>query len=132
VVRTLNIVMGSAIFSHRLVLGLNSPFVDYSYFPYTGSGSLLLVGCAETSVTPTIEHRWNVSDILFIRKKAVKGCLCKVAIKKVLFNANVIYLDTLNEFWNENDLITENEAEELAEEYVLAYEEARRRSIRNC
>jgi hypothetical protein len=100
---------------------------------YTGSGGATTGGCALTFRYVYIEYKWGENSVLYIKHKAVKGILERIAIKRVMLNSGPktgnqivpIYQDTLNSLWNEDDLIIESEARDLA----LAYWEAREAQI---
>lgn len=89
---------------------------------YIGSGGIKISGCAIANKVVYVSHKWEVNSILYIRHKAVKGVLERVAIKRVILNSVAnqivpIYQDTLNSLWNEDDLLTEAHAIELTEIY---------------
>ena len=94
---------------------------------YTGSGGIKIGGCAKTKKTDNIICKWSKNSILYVKYKASKGVLEKVAIKRVLLNSGLktynqvvpIYQDTLNSLWNEDDLIVAEEAYNL----VLVYQQ---------
>lgn len=100
---------------------------------YTGSGGSKTGGCATTFRTVYIAYKWGENSILYVRHKAAKGILERVAIKRVILNSSPktynqivpIYQDTLNSLWNEDDLLIEAHARDL----VLAYWELREAEI---
>jgi hypothetical protein len=100
---------------------------------YTAAGGAKTGGCALTSRYVYIPYKWGENSVLYIKHKAVKGILERIAVKRVILNSGPktgnqivpIYQDTLNSLWNESDLITESEARDLA----LAYWEAREAQI---
>lgn len=59
----------------------------------------------------------DVGDTLYIKSRAKLGIFERVFIKKVLLNGRFkivpIYKDTMNALWNENELVTREEAEAL-------------------
>jgi hypothetical protein len=97
-------------------------------YEYIGSGSVKTKGCADTSRHVFITYNWSENSILFVKKKAMKGILEKIAIKRVILNVKngfsviPIYQDTLNSLWNENDLLIEQDARDFA----IAYWEQQR------
>lgn len=100
---------------------------------YVGSGGARTGGCAITHRMVYINYRWGENSVVYAKHKALKGILEKVAIKRVILNQGPktfnqvvpIYQDTLNSLWNENDLIIESDARELA----LSYWERREQQI---
>lgn len=97
---------------------------------YTGSGVTKTSGCAMTSSLVYTPYKWSVNSILYIKHKANKGILERVAIKRVILNSAYnqivpIYQDTLNSLWNEDDLLIEGQARDLA----IAYLELRESQI---
>ena len=100
---------------------------------YVGGGEVKTGGCALTSRVVYISYKWGENSILYVRHKAVKGILERVAIKRVILNSGPktgnqivpIYQDTLNSLWNEDDLLIEAHARDLA----LAYWELREAQI---
>jgi len=100
---------------------------------YTGSGGVTTGGCALTSRYVYITYKWGENSVLYVKHKAVKGILERVAIKRVILNSGPktgnqvipIYQDTLNSLWNEDDLLIEEHARDLA----LMYWEIREAQI---
>lgn len=96
---------------------------------YVASGGAKTNGCAKTSKLSYFKHKWAVNTILYVKHKANKGILEKVAIKRIILNEiqfknNLppIYQDTLNSLWNEDDLVIEEHAKSLVSDY-LAWKE---------
>lgn len=100
---------------------------------YTASGGAKTGGCALASRYVYIPYKWGENSVLYIKHKAVKGILERVAIKRVILNSGPktgnqivpIYQDTLNSLWNEDELIIEADARSLS----LTYWEARELQI---
>jgi hypothetical protein len=100
-------------------------------YTYQGNGTITTHGHARTSKKIYISYKWGENSILFVKSKALKGCLEKVCIKSAIINSNaktfnqvaIIYKDTLNSLWNESDLIEEEEAKSLALAYWKIMEE---------
>ena len=92
---------------------------------YTGSGGLNVLGCASVSKIICVVYKYAEGSRLWLKYKAIKGCLESVVIKRVDFlqNRNTynrmvpLYVDTYNAFYNENELIDEATAIELAKQY---------------
>ena len=65
------------------------------------------------------EVKLHEGNIRYIRKSALIGVLSKVSVKQCLNNnKHRIYKDRLNTCWNEIDLISYEEAREIAETYL--------------
>lgn len=92
----------------------------------TPSGGIVGTGCALEKFIQNIQTLYGPGDIVYSRLKAMRGTLEKVVIKqqKLIKNKRtynrfvVMYIDTFNGLWNEWDLITLNEAQILAEDYL--------------
>lgn len=92
---------------------------------FTGSGQIKFGGCASTYRSVYISYKWGENSVVYVKHKALKGILERVAIKRVILNSGPktfnkivpIYEDTFNSLWNEDDLLYESEAREFA----LAY-----------
>ena len=94
-------------------------------YNYIGNGGSKTGGCALTYRAVYIPYKWGENSILYIKHKAAKGTLERVAIKRVILNKGPktgnqivpIYQDTFNSLWNENDLLLEEDARNLALKY---------------
>ena len=104
-----------------------------AYFSYVGSGTAYTKGCAHTKKITYIQYKYGENSIVYLKYKAEKGIIERIAIKRVLLNSGPktynkivpIYQDTLNSLYNENELILEADARALA----LAYWTKRQNSI---
>jgi len=67
------------------------------------------------------------NTILYSLKDAEKGQIVKIVILRSLPQSPTIYEDTLHSLWNESELISKNEAKNLA----LDYWESRKASLEN-
>jgi hypothetical protein len=58
------------------------------------------------------ETTFAIGDIVYVRAKALKGKIEKVAIKKIIVRDyyRTFYVDTLNEVWAADELLPEDEA----------------------
>jgi len=100
-------------------------------YNYEGDGLITTHGYATTKKKNYIKYKWGENSILFVKNKALKGCLEKVCIKRAIINSGAqnynqvvsLYQDTLNSLWNENDLIEEAEAKSLALAYWQTMEQ---------
>lgn len=91
-------------------------------YVYTGSGSLRVHGCPQITVDQFYDSRFAVGDTAYDRLSARKGKLEKVVIRKIVFRTRgglilPLYIDTLNGLYNEIDLVTHDEAVEIAKSY---------------
>ena len=91
------------------------------------SGGIKLKGCAFEKILESIQTLYGPGDVVYNRLKAERGSLEKVVIKKqrLIKNRNtfnrfvVMYIDTFNGLWNEYDLIKLEEAQILAQDYLM-------------
>lgn len=98
-------------------------------YNYAGSGKIKFGFCTGYFKKISIFHRFNIGDIAWLAYKAKKGKLESISIRKLIFtggsfSANkmvVLYQDNNNFYYNPDELITQNEAVELAKSYL--YEE---------
>ena len=106
---------------------------------YTATGGISLFGCARVKKSFYYTYKYGENSIVFLRYKAIRGVLEKIAIKKVILQSGYqtgglivpLYQDTLNGYFNEEELCTHQEAVDLAKAYyenlkALALEAARR------
>lgn len=106
-------------------------------YNYQGSGFIEVSGCASVQKYTFILYRWDERSVVFLKPKAVRGVLERIAIKKVLLNYNMgnfipIYKDTLNSLYNESELISEFEARALAQDYIDRERQRVAENIRTC
>jgi hypothetical protein len=109
-------------------------------YSYVGGGVMSAFGCAEASRSIYIAYKWGEGSILFERAKAERGIYALVAIKRVIINNGVktygqpvaLYQDTLNTLWNEDELVTQDEAMSLANEYYVLLQGATLNAAMNC
>lgn len=106
-------------------------------YKYYGSGIIQTFGCARIEKDIYVLYKWGERSVVFLKPKALKGVLEKVAVKKVYLNFKLgrytpIYQDTLNSLYNEEELISEVEARSLAQEYIDREEERISDNIRKC
>lgn len=99
------------------------------YFP-SSSGGVRVVGCAGVSIKQNLIVRFLVGDRVFIRRKAHLGVIESVIIKRINgvfpkyegFNTaiqpDVNYVDTFNRVWLEDELVTQENAIDLARIYL--------------
>jgi len=106
---------------------------------YTATGGINLFGCAIVKHSAYYTYKYGENSIVFLRYKAIRGVLEKIAIKKVILQSSVktggliipLYQDTLNSYYNEEEICTHQEAVNLAKDYytnlkALATEAAKR------
>lgn len=91
----------------------------------TMSGGVKIASCALIRYVQNVTSKYFPRDILYNIHAARRGKLEKVVLKERLFSntkktlgrLNVVYKDTLNGLWNESDLISYEEAYNIADEY---------------
>jgi len=92
-------------------------------------------GCAEVTHIKTFYTAFGENDFAFVRKKALRGILEEVVIKELLIdrlNSIVTYKDTWNGLWNEDELIPEADAIDLAITYYEWVIETELRDLELC
>lgn len=111
-----------------------------TYNGYNPHGGFTIGGCGTASFSVKIQTEFSVGQVVYYRKKAEQGQLERVAIKKVVVNGppnayryrnsgyfekprprhyEVVYVDTYNGWWSENELVTRDEAVALVEAYEV-------------
>ena len=86
-------------------------------FSYTGSGGLILFGCANTTYQRLYPYDFAVGSIVYCLAKAQKGKLKKLCVKEVLLHniennpdyVEFTYIDTLNAVWLQSELCSESD-----------------------
>lgn len=94
---------------------------------YEGTGSLIVRGCARAAVKNTYDILFQTGSRAFVKAKAFKGILEFIFIKNYILKQEtssrngiqpfVVYKDTLNRVWMEEELLFQEEALNYAEEY---------------
>jgi hypothetical protein len=86
-------------------------------FSYVGSGGVRLLGCAAASAVPALDAKWALGTVLYNCAAARRGCLERVVLKRYrvfenfrTIRAVVLYVDTNNWWWNEDELCTRDSA----------------------
>lgn len=83
-------------------------------------------GCAEAWLVLTFEYEFAENDTAFSREKAVNGILEEVVIEEVQIGQDrygrdyITYKDTWHGIWNENELVAEQDAIDIAILYYVA------------
>jgi hypothetical protein len=106
-------------------------------YEHVSTGTVRLGGTADFVVVNNYIVTYSIGSVVYLRAKAMRGILKKVAIKNVFLfpskinafsaglagkcNFNPLYLDTWNSYHNERDLCGYEEAVALAEEYLESY-----------
>lgn len=110
-----------------MVLG-GSSSIYISIFPEV-IGGLTIGGCSVNYKKYSISFKFKENDIAYIKFKAEKGILEKIAVKAIYFNQGklnsfsqggkriIIYIDSLNALYMEHELVTRIEAEDLITTY---------------
>lgn len=107
---------------------------------YTASGGINVFGCARIRQSDYYLYKYGENSIVFLRYKAVRGTLEKIAIKKVIIKQSIktygqivpLYQDTLNAYYNEEELCTHQEAVDLAKIYYESIKAATLSAAMNC
>lgn len=89
------------------------------------SGGLKTKGCSIENFIEFFDTLFHSGDVLFNIHKAKRGFLEKVVLKRHFINSchrkfgiiEIMYVDTLNAYWNESDLIERSLAESLVQSY---------------
>ena len=100
--------------------------LNNSNFKYTSNIEINLHSCNGYNPQPPITTKFQIGDVVFLKKKASMGILESIFIKSIKklqsFNCkiiNAIYLDNTNFYYNEDELVTELEAKNLMKEFVI-------------
>jgi hypothetical protein len=106
-------------------------------FYYDCSGTVNISGCSRMEKNIYIFYKWGERSVVYIKPKAIKGILEKIAVKKVILNNKnnkyiPIYQDSLNSLYNESELISELEARNYAQDYIDKQKDMFGKSITNC
>jgi hypothetical protein len=95
-------------------------------YTYNASGKLSFRSYPTLYIVyQSIVLKYQERDVVYDKKKALRGLLRAVAIKRIMLNSGKwsggvivpIYVDTWEGYWNERDLITHAEAISLATSY---------------
>ena len=89
-------------------------------FTYQAVGGPKISGCANYKLKIFRYYLFGIGSIVFVKAKAMKGIFEKIAIKKVTFHGPYInlYFDTFNAAWNENELVSYDNALILVNAYI--------------
>ncbi len=109
-------------------------------FTYVGSGGITIGGCAAVSYTPEYAHRWPLGTRLYALYKARRGCLEAVVLKQVRVVQNVktgaltyiMYVDTLNGLWDEDELVELADAQAAVAAFDALQDARQAACMRNC
>lgn len=101
-----------------------------SYYYQSTLGGVRVVGCAELGIQQKLIVRFLVGDRVYIKRKARLGVIESVIIKRINgifpkyegFNTaiqpDVNYVDTFNRVWMEEELVTQENAVDIARIYL--------------
>lgn len=114
-------------------------------YDYTTTGGLRVGSCAAYQLTHFFIYGFAVGSIVYSRAKANKGVYEKIFIKNIkpvsrypVTGKNVVpetrfkamYVDSLNGYWNEDELVSYEVATDLVDAYyVRAYAEAEQMAL---
>lgn len=93
-----------------------------SNFNYNGQCKFPYLPCVDVRFIPSYHFKYEQRQIVYVKKKAEMGIFEKVAIKNRYAVGNPFhflynYTDTLNELYEEDELILYDEARDLVEQY---------------
>ncbi len=104
-----------------------------SDFSYTASGSISLGGCASYKMAIYLYFQYQIGSFVFSKEKALKGVYETIVIKKVEFpNYNILYTDTYNALWSENELVPYSQAKILVDNYFEWRDETLKQLALKC
>lgn len=113
-------------------------------FTYEASGRLCISSWVAYRATKTYYTKYSERDIVYDCKKASKGILERVAIKRVEFfsgaetggKVNYLYIDTYNSYWREDMLCEQFSAIALARDFhirrITDYQNALKDNCNSC
>lgn len=116
-------------------------------YVFTASGSVRVGGCAGYAEAHYYRYAYAVGSIVYFRQKAAKGVFERVVVKEVRFpknydptrtrlgrhgNLSPLYVDTFNGLFNEEDLISYDDAAELVAAYNARVREEAENNALNC
>lgn len=92
---------------------------------YEATGVIRVVGCAAVNASAVYLVRFDVGSKVYVRKKAFRGVLDPVAIKRINrveltrpftngVGAAINYVDTFNRVWMEEELVNQETAVDMA------------------
>lgn len=91
-----------------------------------GSAGPVANGCGAPETLRSVTSRFAPGDVAYSVPKAMLGIMETVAIKTIRIPSTsftgqpvVLYVDTFNALWNEQDLTDRQTAISLAEEYLV-------------
>lgn len=98
-------------------------------FTLLNSSGVTIGGCS-TNVKKACSHlKFKENDTVYLRAKAEKGLLRKITVKRIIINKgkfgrqfnsfSPLYVDSLNSIYNERELVTKEEAIDLAEIFYI-------------
>jgi len=96
-------------------------------YEYESSGTIIVRGCSKFKVTGAYPILFQTGSKAFVKAKALRGILEFIFIKTYHLNQSsssrngispvLVYKDTFNRAWVEEELIIQDEALDYAEEY---------------
>ena len=109
-------------------------------FSYVPTGGVRISGCATAIRIPNYAHKWPLGTRLYALYKARRGCLEAVVLKQVRVVQNmktgaltyIMYVDTLNGLWDEDELVELADAQAAVDDYNARREGYLAACLRNC
>lgn len=107
---------------------------------HTSGGGIKLGGCGAVRVADAIVIKFPIGGIFYNCKAARRGCIEAICVKSYKMTNSlktggllvVIYVDTLNGLWNEDELCTKTQAVAAAEAYYTKQLAAIAFSLSQC
>jgi len=108
---------------------------------YEMSGSIRVGNCALVKYKCNRRYLYPEGSVLYYKKNAKVGILEKVYVKRVNFPARCnyscsattpLYVDNFNAIYNERDLVTLEEANDLIAQYTLLRNELLQQKALDC
>lgn len=92
-------------------------------FEYTMSGTITSYGCATVTIDKFYNYQFEIGSIAYDLISAELGKVEPISIQKVVFYpkgrvTEVFYRDSLNAVYSEANLVTHDEAVEIATAYL--------------
>lgn len=87
-----------------------------------GSGTIRIGGSADYTFEVFIATEFSIGDTVFTRHDALKGRLRRHTIKDILVDelyGPIVYLDTFNAQFNENELMVHADADALVQQVLI-------------
>ena len=116
-------------------------------FTYVASGIIQVGGCSAYEERVNICYEYAIGSLVFEKIKAMKGIYERHCIKDVRFDMQQVkalkrvanysavkplYIDTFNAYWNEDELVSYEDAKALVEAYIIQRNAELQQMALNC